>query len=125
MTPRERFLATLDGTGPDQVPCSPLFHYRYAHVRLGRSDWQAVFELHGQLGTVHFRGPIGLGISATMPAGYSRRSEVVRREGTRVETRHWITTPRGELTSLDVQGMIPQDPMTSKTVEYFVKDRED
>jgi len=60
-----------------------------------------------------------------MPAGYESRSEVVKREGTRVETRSWLTTPLGTLTALDVSGMIPGDPITGKRVEPMVNSPED
>jgi hypothetical protein len=125
MTPKQRFVTAVSGGVPDMVPCSPLIHCRYADKILGSSDWKSVFEVHRRLGSVHHRGPVGLGWSASMPPGYEDRSEVVARDGARTETRSWLTTPRGTLTSLSVSGMIPGDPLTGKTVEYMVKEPED
>ncbi len=125
MTLKERFITAVSGGEPDIVPCSPLIHHRYANTVLGETDWRAVYEVHRRLGTVHHRGPIGLGCSWEAPPGYESRSEVVKREGTRVETRTWITTPKGTLTALDVSGMIPGDPITGKRVEPAIKRPED
>jgi hypothetical protein len=125
MTPKERFVTAVAGGEPDVVPCSPLIHHRYAHTVLGETDWRAVYEVHQRLGSVHHRGPIGIGCSCEMPEGYESRSEVVRRDGPRVETRTWLTTPKGTLTCLDVSGMIPGDPITGKRLEPLVKHAED
>lgn len=81
MTQKERFLAALRLETPDVVPVSPLIHSRYAHARLGRSDWRAVFELHHEIGSCHYRGPIGVGIQTEMPEGWKHSSEVLPNEG--------------------------------------------
>ncbi|MBC7288722.1 MAG: hypothetical protein H5T86_11930 [Armatimonadetes bacterium] len=125
MTKKERFLAAVRREVPDEVPCSPLFHFRYADKILGRRDWKAVFELHQRLGTVHFRGPIGIGWVCELPPGYGQRAETVSRPDGRVETRFWIDTPRGSLTWLHVHGVIPGDPATGKVVEPAVKTPDD
>jgi hypothetical protein len=125
MTPKQRFLTAVARGTPDVVPCAPLIHHRYAHRLLQRSDWRAVFEVHQRLGSVHYRGPIGIGWRAQLPPGYQGREEVVSQVGSRVATRGWLTTPRGQLTWLHVQGMIPSDPLTGKLVEPAVKQPED
>lgn len=125
MTLRERFVTAVSGGVPDVVPCAPLIHHRYAHKTLGRADWRAVFEVHQRLGSVHFRGPLGVGWAAKMPPGYEHRCEAVHRRGSYVETRGWIQTPGGTLTYLHVQGMIPDDPLTGKLIEPAVKSPED
>ncbi len=125
MTPKQRFITAVSGGVPDVVPCSPLIHCRHANKVLGSSDWKSVYEVHRRLNTVHHRGPIGVGWWGEMPPGYEERSEIVARNGDRVETRAWLATPRGTLTSLTVEGMISGDPLTGKTVEYMVKQPED
>ncbi len=122
MTQKERFLAALRLETPDVVPVSPLIHSRYAHARLGRSDWRAVFELHHEIGSCHYRGPIGVGIETEMPEGWEHSSEVLLDEGVHRVTRSTLHTPKGDLTSTVDRGSIPHDPLVAKTTEYYVKE---
>jgi hypothetical protein len=125
MTKKERFLTAVRRGVPDQVPVSPLIHCRYAHKVLGRSDWHAVFEVHQRLGSTAFRGPQGIGFEVEWPAGFREEwRELDRRDG-RVTTEHVIITPKGRLKATDVSGMIPDDPLVSKTTEYYVKTPQD
>lgn len=124
MTQKERFLTALRLQEPDVVPVSPLIHCRYAHKVLGRSDWRAVYEVHRQLGSCHFRGPIGIGYSCDMPAGYDVRSEVIVDQPPLRAVRTTLHTPWGDLTSVSETGMIPHDPLVPKTTEYFIKEAE-
>lgn len=126
MTPKQRFVTAVAGGIPDQVPCSPLIHHRYAGKVLGRTDWRACFEVHKMLGSVAHRGPIGIGWHVPeLPSGYSSRSEEVPMEEGRRGIRFWITTPKGELTSLHVWGFVPGDPEVGKVVEPYVKEPDD
>jgi len=123
MTKRERFIAAVRGDIPDLVPVAPLIHGRYAHAVTGRSDWRAVFEVHQMLGSVAFRGPIGVGMKTdALPEGWSveRRAPEQLEDG-RTVCEEVIRTPTGALVSRDVWGMIPGDPLVSKRVEYPVK----
>ena len=125
MTQKERFLAALRLETPDAVPVSPLIHCRYAHTRLGRSDWRAVFELHRQIGSCHYRGPIGVGVDSELPDGWEHTSEVLLDQGAHRVTRTTLRTPKGDLTSTVERGYMPHDPLVSKTTEYYVKQPDD
>ncbi|MFQ6097374.1 MAG: hypothetical protein ACE5O2_06550, partial [Armatimonadota bacterium] len=76
MTQKQRFMTALRGETPDVVPVSPLIHCRYAHERLGRSDWKAVFQCHREVGSCHFRGPIRIGYAAQPVEGYEYSTQV-------------------------------------------------
>jgi uroporphyrinogen-III decarboxylase len=124
VTQKQRFLAALRLEQPDVVPVSPLIHWRYAHKVLGRSDWKAVYEVHRQLGSCHFRGPIGISYAYDMPAGFGVRSEEIAGPPPRRTIRETLHTPWGDLTSVTEYGMIPHDPLVHKRTEYFVKEPE-
>lgn len=126
MTKKEAFLTAVRGGTPDVVPVAPLIHCRYAHKLLGRSDWRAVFEVHQMIGSCHFRGPLGVGVHETLPEGWGRETVAVHTDETgRTETEWIIRTPNRVMTGRDIAGMIPHDPLVSKTVEYPVKDVDD
>ena len=125
MTRKEAFLTAMRLETPDRVPVCPLIHGRYAHERLGRSDWRAVFELHQELGSTHFRGPIGVSYATAGDSAYSSESRLLEQEGARTVTETIYRGPEGELRAVDVTGMIPHDPLTHKRTEYPVKRLED
>lgn len=126
MTQRERFLAALRLECPDVVAVAPLIHCRYAHRVLGRHDWRAVYEVHRRLGSCHHRGPIGVGVQSSLPEGYgSSQREIGRTAEGRIETEWLIYTPRRTMCGRIVSGMIPHDPLVSKTVDYPVVTEED
>lgn len=111
---------------PDVVPVAPLIHHRFAHKVLGRWDWRAVFEVHQMLGSIHFRGPLSVDVRSSLPEGYGwERREIERTSDGRVTTEWKIYTPKRTMTGKIVSGMIPHDPLCSKTVEYPIKDVED
>ncbi len=126
MTRKQAFLTAVRGGTPDVVPVAPLIHCRYAHQRLGRSDWKAVFEVHQQLGSCHHRGPIGLGCAMSLPEGLGCTSRLLEEtpEGRRT-TEIIINTPRKRLVGRQVTGMIPHDPLVGKTTVYPVQSTED
>ena len=124
MTPKERFLAAVRGETPDMVPVSPLIHCRYAHKRLGRSDWKAVFDVHRELGSIAYRGPIGIGVQADIPGEWSHDVNVIR-DGPRVTQEDIWHTPHGDLRSVHVHGTIEGDPLVGKRTEYPIKGRDD
>lgn len=124
MTQKERFLTALRRETPDVVPVSPLIHCRYAHKRLGRSDWRAVFECNKEIGACHFRGPIGIGYASDPVEGYEHTDEVLVDDPPRRVTRTTMHTPFGDLTSTHDVGSIPHDPLVGKTTEYYVKEPE-
>ena len=116
MTKKERFLAAVRGEAPDVVPVAPLIHCRFAHKVLGRSDWQAVFEVHQRIGSVHHRGPVGVGVRSSLPDGYgSETRELERAPDGRVTSEWLIHTPKRTLRGKTVSGMIPHDPLVGKT----------
>lgn len=125
MTKKQAFLAALRGERPDVVPVSPLIHARYAHKVLGRSDWRAVFEVHRMIGSTHYRGPLGVGLRTNLPDGYEFAEEVLHEDGPLRVTRTTLHAPSGALTQTVRTGMIPGDPLVSRTTEYFVKEPKD
>jgi hypothetical protein len=126
MTQREAFLAAVRGDVPDVVPVAPLIHCRFAHRILGRSDWQAVFEVHRMIGSCHHRGPIGVGVQGSLPAGWGQESLGTKQEADGRVISEWVVRAAGRvMTGRSVSGMIPHDPLVGKTVEYPVKDLDD
>jgi len=125
MTPRQRFLAAVRGETPDMVPVAPLIHCRFAHKILGRTDWRAVFEVHRMIGSVHHRGPIGVGLRFEMPDGWQVQRELIEKAGARKVTRVSMHTPGGTLTSQEVSGFAPDDPIITTWREHLVKGPED
>jgi len=126
MTKKERFMTALRLGVPDVVPVAPLIHHRFAHKVLGRSDWRAVFEVHQMLGSIHFRGPLGVSVRSSLPEGYSEEwHEVEKSPDGRVTIEWVIRTPKRTMKGKIVRGMIPDDPLVSKTVEYPIKGVED
>jgi uroporphyrinogen-III decarboxylase len=126
VTKKGRFLAAVRGETPDVVPVAPLIHQRYAHRILGRSGWRAVFEVHRLIGSVHHRGPLGVGLKVSLPEGYgSERREVERGPDGRTVTRWILRTPGRTLEGRIHRGLIPGDPLVEKAVEYPVKGVED
>jgi len=125
MTKKERFLSAVRGGTPDLVPLAPLVHSRFAHKILGRSDWKAVFEVHQQIGSIHFRGPIRVSVKASLPEGWAQEERLLEQRRSRKVREHTITTPKGKLSSRTVEGMIPEDPLTGTRVDHWVKKPED
>ncbi len=125
MTRKEAFLTALRLETPDRVPVSPLIHYRYANERLGRSDWRAIFEVHQELGSTHFRGPIGASFSTRGESAWTSVSEEVEQPDGRIITETTWSGPAGELRQVQVRGMIPHDPLTHKVTEYPVEAQDD
>jgi len=126
MTKKKRFLAAVRLETPDVVPVAPLIHQRYANQVLGRWDWKAVFEVHQMIGSVHHRGPIQIDAPSSLGDGYdSEVREIERSADGRSVSRWTIRTPKRTMHGRIVAGIIPHDPLVSKTVEYPVKSPED
>ncbi|MHC4562797.1 MAG: uroporphyrinogen decarboxylase family protein [Planctomycetota bacterium] len=126
MTKKEAFLMAVRGETPDVVPVAPLIHCRFADKVLGRSDWKAIFEVHQTIGSCYHRGPLGIDIPVTLPAGYAYDSGEQRpRAGGGTEEDVIIRTPNRTMTGTYAWGMIPDDPVVGKMVDYPVKSRED
>jgi len=125
MTRKEAFLTALRLETPDVVPVAPLIHCRFANELLGRTDWQAVFEVHQMLGSTHFRGPIGVGYGAQGESPWRAETRTLEEEGAYSVTETVYTGPGDPLRAVDVRGMIPHDPITHKRTEYPVKSPED
>ena len=126
MTKKQRFLAAVRREMPDVVPVAPLIHQRFAQKVLGRWDWKSIFEVHQRLGSIHFRGPLGVGVESVLPEGWGQESRVVERHPDgRTISEIVIRTPMRTMVGKHISGMIPHDPLVSKTVEYPVKSPED
>ncbi len=120
MNKKERFLTAVRREIPDMVPVAPLIHDRFSYSVLRRTGWRAVFQVHQIIGSIYFRGPTGKGWFVNWPEGFSIKT-FTKREGSRTIIEHWIRTPAGSLKQVDVIGFNPQDPITSRTIEHFVK----
>jgi uroporphyrinogen-III decarboxylase len=126
MTKKERFLAAVRGETPDVVPVAPLIHHRFAHKALGRYDLAAVFEAHQMIGSVHHRGPLGVGVRSSLPAGYSETTRDIEYGADGRVTSEWIIrTPKRTMVGRQVSRMIPHDPLVAKTTDYPIKTPED
>jgi len=121
----ERFLTAVRLKMPDMVPVSPLIDDRFSNKMLGRTGWEPAFELHQKIGSIHFRGPLGVGVNASLPEGWEYGGEVMREGGTRVVTGDFIRTPEGTIRGKTVRGFNPKDPTISTRIEPLVKSRED
>ena len=134
MTKKERFLAAVRGETPDVVPVAPLIHQRFAHKVLGRHGLEAVFEVHQMIGSVHHRGPLGVGVRSSLPDGYGETTREIEpftsfegklRADGRVTSEWIIRTPKRTMVGRQVSGMIPHDPLVAKTTDYPIKTPED
>jgi len=125
MNKKERFLTAVRGEVPDMVPVAPLIHNRFACKLLGRTGWKAVFDTHRIVGSIWFRGPLGIDFDVDWPSGWGRKTRLIEEKGTRRVYEHVIKTPIGNLTSKVMYGMVPSDPALSRTIEYFIKTDKD
>ena len=108
------------------MPVAPLIHGRFAHKTLGRSDWKAIFEVHQMIGSCYHRGPLGIDIPVTLPDGYAYEfGEDRPRAGGGFESDLIVRTPGRTMMGTNAWGMIPDDPLVGKMVEYPIKSRED
>jgi uroporphyrinogen-III decarboxylase len=125
MNLRERFLTAVRRGVPDVVPVAPLIHARFAHTVLTHHDLRAVFDLHRLIGSIHFRGPLGVGYDIDWNEGWGSAYELQLGGDGRVFRRQWLHTPRGHLTSVYVYHIIADDPLVGKYIEYPVKEHTD
>lgn len=125
MNNKERFLAAVRGEVPDRVPVAPLIHDRYACKLLGRTGWKAVFDVHKMLGSIWFRGPLGISFDIMWPSGFDNGYRLIKEEDTRKTYEHIIETPIGRLSSKVIYGMVPSDPALQRTIERFIKTERD
>jgi len=122
MTNKKRFMTAVCGEVPDMVPVSPLIHDRYAHQVLGRAGVEAWCEVHEMIGSVHHRGQSQIDMQVSLPEQWSSQSYTTNSSADRITTVTTIHTPYGTLASKHIRGSIPEDPLTGKVTEYFVKD---
>jgi len=119
-----RFLTAVRGETPDMVPVAPLIHDRFACKLLGRVGWKAVFEAHKMIGSIWFRGPLGISFDVDWPSGWGTESRLFEK-GDRKIREQVIRTQVGNITSRAVYGMVPADPALSRTAKYFVESERD
>jgi uroporphyrinogen-III decarboxylase len=89
---------------------------------LTEHDWRAVYDVHRLIGSIHHRGPIGVGYRVAWDGGWDTSERVELGAEGRVIRHHTMHTPRGDLTSKYVYHVIPDDPLVGKWVEYPVKE---
>lgn len=124
MNKKERFLVALLREVPDVVPVAPLIHDRFAYSVLRRVGWKAVFQVHQIVGSIYFRGPTGKGWRIDWPNGFSTVA-TMKEEGEKTFLEHCIKTPVGSISQKELVGFNPEDPIASRTVEYFIKTEKD
>jgi len=115
----------MRGEVPDKVPVAPLVHDRFACRLLGRTGWKAVYEVHKMIGSIWFRGPLGIGFDIKWPSGYGTDFRLITEDGTRKTYERIIETPIGGLSSKIIYGMAPSDPALHRTTEHFIKTERD
>jgi len=125
MNSKERFLSAVRREVPDIVPVAPLIHDRFACKLLGQTGWKAVFEVHKMVGSIWFRGPLGIDFDVKWPVGWAHKSRLIKQKGTRRVREDIIKTPSGKITSKVVYGMVPSDPDLQRTIEYHIKTKKD
>lgn len=125
MSKLERFLTALQLRTPDRVPVAPQIHDRFAYRMLGRTGWEAVFELHQRIGSIYYCGPLALGVKSSPSEGWDWRRKVIETSGTRVVTEDIMQTPEGTLKGKEVKGFNAIDPTISTRTEPLVKGKED
>jgi len=121
MKNKERFLTAVQGKTPDVVPVSPLIHDRFAYRTLGKTGWKPVFELHQSIGSIHFRGPLGVDVIAELPEEWSLQEKVIERKGPKEVSEHVMQTPEGLLRGKWVRGFNPSDPTIGVCIEPLIK----
>jgi len=124
MNKKERFLTAVRNEVPDIVPVAPLIHDRFACKLLGRRGWKAVFEVHKMVGSIWFRGPLGIKFDVKWPSGWGEKFQLVKGGKGKIYT-HTIKTPMGEITSKVAFEFLPSDPCLQRTIEYFIKTERD
>lgn len=125
MNKLDRFLTALQLKTPDMVPVSPQIHDRFAYKMLGRTGWEAVFQLHQGIGSIYYCGPLMIGIKSSPPEGWGYHKRMIETGGTRVVTEDIMRTPDGTLRGKEVRGFNPRDPTISTRIEPLVKSEED
>jgi hypothetical protein len=122
---RERFIAAVRRQVPDVVPVAPLIHDRFAHRVLTHHDLKAVFDVHRLIGSIHFRGPLGVGYPIEWDGGWGNDVRLEIGADGRVIRHHVLRTPHGNLASKYVYKVLDGDPLVGKWVEYPVKEHRD
>jgi hypothetical protein len=123
--PKERFLTAVRGGVPDVVPVAPLIHCRFAHRILTHFDWRAVFDVHRLIGSIHFRGPLGVGWKVHWPSGWGEDEWLELGADGRVLRHRRLRTPKGALSSTYVYRVISDDPLVGKLTASPVKEPRD
>jgi len=104
MSKLERFLTAVQLKTPDIVPVSPQIHDRFAHKMLGRTGWEAVFQIHQRIGSIYYCGPLTVGVKSSPPEGWKYEDRIIQTDGTRVVTENIMITPEGTLRGKIVKG---------------------
>ena len=126
MNHKERLITALQRGVPDQVPITWEMEGRFAVTLTGRLDWKGICDAHRMIGSSIFNVQgIGPGLHTKLPAGYGWTDSSEPHPSGGTLTRRVLKTPKGELSSADVAGYMPNDPHVSKHVEYLIKERSD
>ena len=124
MNRKERFLTAVRNEVPDMVPVAPLIHDRFACKLLGCRGWKAVFEVHKMVGSIWFRGPLGIKFDAKWSSGWEEKFQLLEKGRGKIYE-HVIKTPAGRISSKVMSEFLPSDPCLQRTIEYFIKNEKD
>jgi hypothetical protein len=132
MSPKERIITALKRQIPDEVPISLSIGPTNAKRWLGRSDWRAVFEAHQMIGSTPEYGFPWYETTESTPLfaphwkpGWDEvvTTEILRDKHEYILKIRKITTPKGNLTSLE-RIDYPEYVM-GQTLEPLIKARAD
>jgi hypothetical protein len=115
----------IQGKIPDIVPVSPLIHNRFAYRILGKVGWKPVFELHQNIGSIHFRGPLGVYVSANLPEAWTYKDRVIKQQGQKIIRERKLETPEGSLKEKWITGFNSSDPTITVCQEPLIKKPDD
>ena len=119
-------MTALDRRQPDQVPVTWELVNRSAYALTGRTGWRAICDTHRLIGSAIFNVQgIGPEVHAEMGPGHTEEGRPAGKMGSWALTEYVLRTPSGELTMKTAFGGLPHDPIVGRTMEYYVKRRED
>jgi uroporphyrinogen-III decarboxylase len=125
MKNKERLIAAIRGETPDIVPVAPLIHNRFAYTIQGNIGWKAVFDVHNLIGSIWFRGPLGIALSVKNKGRWKREYNLIEQKKSKKVYEEVIKTSSGKITSKTAYGMVPSDPTLIRIIESFVKSDKD
>ncbi|MFA5293275.1 MAG: uroporphyrinogen decarboxylase family protein [Phycisphaerae bacterium] len=125
LTKKQNFLMAVRGETPEQVPVSPLIHWRFSEKLLGSYHWKDTIKIHKMLGSTWFRGPISIGPNSDYDVRWGMEIRELPNDDPGKNYARIISNSKGTITGRHKIGFDPKDPTLGFEYEYFVKDRKD